>query len=163
MEFAITAPVNNRDDTLDGWEINLQHVFGQSGFGMQANYTYVDSGLTYDNGRLGTQFALTGLSDSANLVGFYEKGPWSIRAAYNWRDKFLSDLGDGKGPNPRYTEAYGQLDLNLSYNVTEALTLSVEAINVTNETMRIHGRNTRQLYSVDQLGPRYMFGARYKF
>jgi TonB-dependent receptor len=163
LDFAITKPVNNRSDKLTGWEFNIQHVFGESGFGLSANYTKVDSGLTYDNGRLGTQFALTGLSDSANFVAFYDKGPWQIRAAYNWRDEFLSQLSDGKGPNPQYVEAYGQLDANISFEVFENLTLSIEGINLTNETPRVHGRNEHQLYSLDQFGPRYMFGVRYKF
>ena len=72
-------------------------------------------------------------------------------------------LGDGKGPNPLYTEAYGQLDVNVSYQVNDNLSVSVEGINLTNETMRVHGRNERQLYTLDQFGPRYMFGVRYKF
>lgn len=163
LEFNISRPVNNRSDKLDGWEFNIQHVFGESGFGLSANYTKVDSGLTYNNGVLGTQFALTGLSDSANFVVFYDKGPWQARAAYNWRDEFLNALTDGKGSNPLYTEAYGQLDLNVSYQVTENLTLSVEGINVTDETARVHGRNSHQVYTLDQFGPRYMFGARYRF
>ncbi len=59
----------------------MQHTFGESGFGVVANATFVDGDLGYDN--LGgplfepvglppqateSQFALTGLSDSANLV-----------------------------------------------------------------------------------------------
>ncbi len=159
----LSRPVNNRSDKLDGWEFNIQHVFGQSGFGVSANYTKVNSGLTYNDGLLGTQFAMTGLSDSANVVAFYDKGPWQVRAAYNWRDEFLSALSDGKGSNPLYVEAYGQLDLNVSYQVSDHLTLSVEGINVTDETTRVHGRNSRQLYTVEDFGPRYMFGLRYKF
>ncbi|HBK47526.1 MAG TPA: TonB-dependent receptor [Xanthomonadaceae bacterium] len=163
LEFNISQPVNNRSDKLDGWEFSIQHMFGQSGFGFAANYTKVDSGLTYDNGRLGTQFALTGLSDTANLVGFYEKGKWQVRAAYNWRDEFLTALGDGKGSNPIYVEAYGQLDVNVSYQFTDNLSVSLEGINVTDETMRTHGRNDHQLYELFQYGPRYMLGVRYKF
>ena len=163
LEFNVSQPVNNRSDKLDGWEVNIQHMFGESGFGVAANYTKVDSGLTYDNGRLGTQFALTGLSDTANLVGFYDKGAWQVRAAYNWRDEFLSALGDGKGSNPLYVEPYGQLDMNITYHVTDNLDVSVEGINLTNETMRVHGRNSHQLYTLDQFGPRYMFGVRYRF
>ncbi|KAF1686990.1 TonB-dependent receptor [Pseudoxanthomonas broegbernensis] len=158
-DFKIDYPVNNRSDKLDGWEFNIQHVFGDSGFGLAANYTLVDSGLTYDAGRLGTQFAMTGLSDTANLVGFYDKGPWQVRAAYNWRDKFLAGLGS----TPTYVEAYGQIDLNVSYQVNDHLSLSVEGINITDESTRAHGRNSRQLHNITQLGPRYMFGLRYRF
>ena len=80
---------------------------------------------------------MIGLSDSANLVLFYEKYNWQVRAAYNWRDSSCNGIG-GQGPNPNYTDAYGQLDLNISYAVNDQLTLSVEAINLTDETMRTY-------------------------
>jgi TonB-dependent receptor len=162
--FAITAPANQRSAKLDGWEIALQHMFGDSGFGLAANVTLVDSDLTYNDADRGEQFALEGLSDSANFVAFFEKNGWSIRTAYNWRDKFLAGRFDGTGqPNPVYVEKYGQLDINASYDVTDALTLAVEAINVTNETQRLHGRHEHQVLFVTQTGPRFMIGARYKF
>src|SRR3546814_9828683 len=56
---------------------------------------------------------------SANLIGFYDKGPWQIRAAYNWRDEFLSSTFDSWRPNPVYVEAYGQFDLSIGYQVSE--------------------------------------------
>ncbi len=70
-------PANQRSAQLDGLEFNVQHMFGETGFGVSANYTLVDSGLTYDNHNRGDQFALDGLSDSANLVAFYENDKWS--------------------------------------------------------------------------------------
>ncbi|MEA5667332.1 TonB-dependent receptor [Stenotrophomonas sp. MH1] len=158
-EFKMEYPVNNRSDSLDGWEVNVQHVFGETGFGLAANYTWVDSGLKYDVTNVDTQFAMTGLSDTANFVAFYEKGPWQVRAAYNWRDKFLAGLGQ----TPTYVSAYGQVDLNVSYQVTDALTLSLEAINLTDSYYRSYGRNEHMLHNITQLGPRYMFGLRYKF
>ena len=161
--FRISAPANQKSASLDGWEFNVQHLFGESGFGLSANYTLVDSGLTYDNFLIGEQFALEGLSDSANLVGFYDKDKWQVRAAYNWRDEFLAGRFDGAGPNPNYVEAYGQLDMNVGYKWNDQLTLQVEAINITDETQRVHGRNARQLLYGTQTGPRYMFGLRYKF
>jgi outer membrane receptor protein involved in Fe transport len=109
------------------------------------------------------QFAIEGLSDSANFIAFFEKGKWSVRAAYNWRDEFLSARFDGIGPNPQYVEAYGQIDANASYDITDAFTVSAEVINLTDETIRVHGRNENQALFVLQTGPRYMIGARYKF
>ncbi len=160
--FDTTVPANQHSDHLDGWELAVQHLFGQSGFGLAANYTKVKSGLTFDNYSLGDQYPMIGLSDSANLVAFYEKNAWQVRAAYNWRDKFLNGIG-GQGPNPNYTEAYGQLDLNISYAVSDQLTLSLEAINLTDETMRTYARHSNMLRYATQTGPRYMFGVRYKF
>ncbi len=162
-KYQITTFVNEKSANLKGAEVNWQHMFGNSGFGFQANYTYVKSNLKYDNAGAGNQFALVGLSDSANLIGIYEDAKWSIRAAYNWRDEFLSSVTDQAGANPQYVEPYGQLDLSIGYNVTKNLSLSLEAINLNDETQRIHGRTKTMVLSATQGGPRYMVGARYKF
>ena len=161
--FRITSFSNQKKASLKGAELNLQHMFGNSGFGVSANYTWVHSGLKYDNASVGEQFALVGLSNSANLVGIYEDAKWSVRAAYNWRDEFLSSTFDSAGPNPQYVEPYGQLDLSVGYNITDKLSVQFEAINLTDETARVHGRRKEQALYVTQSGPRYSLGARYKF
>ena len=51
----------------------------------------------------------------------------------------------------------------MGYNITEKLSLQVEAINLTNETTRTHGRTKQMVEYATQTGPRYMVGARYKF
>ena len=162
--FDITVPANQKSAKLDGWELALQHMFGESGFGVYANVTLVNSDLEYDDQDRGEQFALEGLSDSYNVVAFFEKGKWGIRAAYNWRDEFLTGRFDGTGlPNPVYTEPYGQLDISASFNATDSLTFQAEVINLTDEIQRLHGRNDNQALYVTQTGPRFMIGARYNF
>ncbi|MGH8222192.1 MAG: TonB-dependent receptor [Woeseiaceae bacterium] len=162
--FDITVPANQRSATVDGWEIAAQYMFGDSGFGFYANLTFPESNLAYDNSDTGEQFAIEGLSDSANFIGFYEKYGWGVRVAYNWRDEFLTGRFDGTGlPNPVYTEAYGQWDVNLNYDVNDGFTLFAEAINVTDEIQRLHGRHANEVLFITQTGPRYMIGARYDF
>ncbi len=162
--FRIGTFTNKQSASLDGLELNVQHMFGKTGFGMSANYTYVRSNLKYDNQSLGDQFALPGISDSANLVVFYENAGWQVRAAYNWRAKFLAGTRDGGGRlNPVYTEEYGQLDMNVQYALTEGITLHAEVINATNGIQRQHGRDPQQAMYVTQTGPRYMIGANVKF
>ncbi len=161
--FRITAPANQKNASLNGLEVNVQHILGNSGFGISANYTKVNSGLKYDDNSIGEQFALEGLSDSANLVVFYENSKFQVRAAYNWRDKFLSGRFDGKGPNPVYTEAYGQLDINATFKLSDKFSVHAEVINATDGVQRLHGRAKEQVLYVTQTGPRYMFGANYKF
>jgi TonB-dependent receptor len=160
--FLINTPSNQKSDTLNGWELNLQHMFGNSGFGVSSNYTKVSSGLKFDDSQTTEQFALVGVGDSANLVGFYENDKWSVRAAYNWRGEFLASLFDGSGANPMYTESYGQMDLNVSYKWDKHLTLQAEVINLNDGIQRLHGRSSTQVNFVTQTGPRYMFGLRYK-
>jgi TonB-dependent receptor len=162
--FKMTRPANMRSDELDGFEFNIQHMFGQSGFGVSANYTMVDSGFKYnDLDTTSPQYPMVGLADSYNVVAFFDKFNWQVRAAYNWRDEFLTATGDGQGANPQYVDAYGQLDMNVTYGVNDNLSVFAEGINLTNETQRQHGRNDNQLLFATQIGARYMFGARYKF
>jgi TonB-dependent receptor len=161
--FDITIPANQRSAELDGWELTIQHMFGDSGFGTFLNYTPAYSNLAYDNFSLGEQFAIEGLSDTANVIAFYENERWQARVAYNWRDEFLSGRFTGQGPNPSYTEAYGQWDVNVSYQAMDSLTIFAEGINVTDEIQRLHGRTENEVLFVTQAGPRYTIGARYSF
>ena len=164
LQFAVATPSNSSTgDTLRGFEINVQHVFGASGFGVAANYTRVTSGLSFDNNNTESQTALVGVSNSYNLVGFYEDNSWSARAAYNWRDRFLSATTDGAGNNPIYTAPYGQLDITLGYKWNKSLSLQADFINVNDGVIRQYGRTEEMLVGVTQTGRRYQVGARYRF
>jgi TonB-dependent receptor len=162
--FLIATPANQRDVEIDGWELAVQHLFGESGFGMSANYTMVDADIGYDDGSLDDQFAILGLSDSANVVGFYDKNGWIVRLAWNWRDEFLSGTVDGNGiPNPVYTEEYAQLDAIVSYTFGNGMTVFAEGFNLTDEYLRLHSRTEEQIEFVTQLGPRYGVGFRWVY
>jgi TonB-dependent receptor len=158
-----TIPSNAEGDKLNGLELNVQHLFGGSGFGVSGNYTRVTSGLTYDNTNVASQSALVGVSNSYNLVGFYENDTMSARIAYNWRDKFLSSTTDGAGNNPVYTAPYGQLDMTLGYKLTKQLSLQADFINLNDGYIRQYGRTEEMLVAVTQTGRRYQVGARYRF
>jgi TonB-dependent receptor len=163
--FRTNTPNNGREAKIHGMEFAVQHFFGETGFGVQANYTLVRGDVGFDN--LGSpdesQFALIGLSDTANLVGIYENDRLQARIAYNWRDEYLNETSRGAFNNPRYIEAYSQVDVNVSYSLTDALTLSLEGLNVTGENSRSHGRNEAMMWDLWDLGARYQVGARYTF
>lgn len=162
--FDITIPVNQDGAKLDGWEFAVQHLIGDTGFGVIANATLVNGDFKYDNQSLEPQFALLGMSDTYNLVGFYEKDGIQARIAYNWRGKFLASTVNAQGlQNPIYVESYGQWDASASYDVNEQLTVFFEAINLTNESMRSHERNSLQLVNYTETGRRFGIGARYTF
>jgi len=161
--FAITTPVNAHNASLHGLEFNMQNEFGNSGFGVAANYTLVISGLKYNNDSLDAQFALVGLSNTANVVAFYENQHVNARLAYNWRGQYLSSTTDGQGQNPVYVEPYGQVDMTLGYNVDEHLSFSLDALNLNDGVIRSHSRTTEALEGITQTGRRFLLGARYKF
>jgi TonB-dependent receptor len=157
--FDVTIPVNQRETQVRGWELMAQHAFGESGFGLQANYTVVDGNLNYDINLNEEQWVVPGMSNTANLVGFYDKDGLQIRFALNWRDQFLASAAR----DPLFVEAYYQLDMNLSYEVNDQLSVFVEGINLTEEHQRVHGRSSYQLREFAMGHARYNIGARYQF
>ena len=103
--------------------------------------------------------ALTGLSDSANAVVYYEKNGIQARVAYNWRDEFLA----GTGLNPFYTAAYGQIDASASYSFLQGFTVFGEVINLTGESRRGHRRSDRNVTFASPGYARYSAGVRFTF
>lgn len=146
---------------LSGWEFAVQHSFWDTGFGAILNYTIVNSDTKYDNTLPWTvdQFAVTGVSDSANAVLYYDKNGLQARVAYNWRDKFLA----GYDRDPYYVEAYGQLDVSASYEFKNGVTIFVEGINVLNTDRKGTRRNDRAVFFAAPGYARYAAGARITF
>jgi outer membrane receptor protein involved in Fe transport len=128
-----------------------------------ANYTIVRGDVKFNNLDINAnQFALLGLSDTANLVLMYENYGVEARLAYNWRDEFLNRTGWGSG-NPGYIEEHKQIDMNVTYHFTDNLDVSLEGINITGEDRREHARNKNMMIGLDDLGARYQMGVRYTF
>ncbi|WP_340677234.1 TonB-dependent receptor [Paraglaciecola sp.] len=157
--FDVTMPVNQNETSVKGWEFVIQHTFGESGFGLQANYTIVDGDLVYDINLNEEQWVVPGMSDTANLVAFYEKDGFQARIAYNWRDKYLQSAAK----DPRFVEEYFQIDANVSYEVNENFSVFLEALNLTEENQRIHGRSSYQVRQYSVGHARYNLGMRYTF
>lgn len=163
--YDVTEVINGDQEVwIDGFELAVQHNFWESGFGVIANYTLVDSSTEFDNMTLNDpQFAVTGVSDTANLVGFYDKDGLQVRLAYNWRDDFLASASSGTGNNPINVREYSQIDINVSYEITDNLSVFLEGLNVTEESGRTYGRDERQVLGWFEGAARYNIGARYTF
>ena len=163
--FDVSRPVNQNKARIHGWELGGQYFFGQTGFGVYANYTIVKGDVGFNNTVIDRdQFALLGLSDTANAMLMYENHGWSARLAWNWRDEYLIAANmDGSNRNPYYVEDYQQIDLSVSYAFTDRLSVGFEAINLTGEDVRWHGRSTKQVIKVVDQSPRYTLGVRYNF
>jgi TonB-dependent receptor len=161
--FKNTLPNNGEDATVDGLELAVQHTFGESGFGMMFNATLVDSDAELDPANVRQVFALTGLSDSMNLVGFYEQGPVQFRLAYNQRNDFVQSLTQSNGNGPTIVEDYEQWDLSASYDITDEVSVFVEGINLTEEYTHKRGRYDNHLLLVEDSGRRWALGIRANF
>jgi len=164
-QFEVQSPNNSEDAKISGFEVASQHFFGDSGFGFQANFTTVsgDIGFTPDSSPLEDQFALEGLSDTANFVFIYEKYGLSVRAAFNWRDEFLDEVvrPGSTNRNPVFVDDFHQWDLNVAYDLTDRLTLTFEGINLNQKGVTTRGRTSRNIFSHQELDSRFLFGAKY--
>ena len=146
--FGVQQPLNTQTATIYGFEFVSQHWFGDSGLGYSLNYTTVEGDIEYDIGGDPSvdQFALQGLSDSANLALMYENYGFSARLVYNWRDDFLNQAqraASGANRMPEFIDEYEQVDLALSYLATDNLSLTLDIINLTEEEIIHYGPYTQ--------------------
>ncbi len=164
MVWNISQPANTDSKSVDGFELAMQHLLWDTGFGVGANATFVQGDVEFDVNSLQQQAPLTGLSDSANLQLFYENYGWSVKVTYTWRDKYLIGVGQAQGSSdapPQFAKSYGQWDLSVNYDVTPELTVFFEGINLNDETERGYGRYEEQFLFARQYGPRLTLGMRY--
>jgi TonB-dependent receptor len=167
-KFNVNSKINGPDATVRGVEIAIQQVFGDTGFGVQANATIPSTNRKFDTSNVtGSGFSIPGLAKSANLVAFYDKNGLQARVAANWRDKYLSALGQGQGgaygTEPVYIDKQLQIDASASYDINKRLTVFIEGTNLNNSTLSSHGRYSNQVLDIYSYGRRYTAGVRFHY
>ena len=169
IPYTLTVPTNGPSANVYGLEISLQHVFDDTGFGFQLNGTVVGTDKPYDPHNLSVSgFAVTGLSDSANFVGFYDKGGFQARIAINWQDGYLNGFGQLQngstfGTEPTFVNGNWDMDFSTSYDVTEQFNVYFEAMNLTDATYSTHGRYSNQVLDVVDYGRKMIAGVHFKY
>ena len=158
---------NGQTGTIKGAELAGQYAFDDSiswlrGFGVTANYTYVDAKANRE-GMDVVKCGYPGLSrQSYNASIFFENSRFQARASYNWRSHFSIDCGGGS-TLPRNRAAYGQTDASLRYNLTPTLSLYLDAINLANTKVREYADNESQFLTLENDGRRFNLGLRMAF
>lgn len=166
--FQDTRTRNGQSGTIKGIEVGGQYSFDAlggfaSGFGVTGNYTYVASSVQRDQTLADFACGYNGLSPhSANGSVFYEKYGISARVSYNWRSDYLRNCRDSQS-RPRNRSAYGQLDFNLSYDLTDNFQLYLQGVNVTNQKVDEWSAIEDRFLLLQDTGARYNFGVRAKF
>lgn len=155
----VSGPVNGQGASIKGFEVAYQRFFDFlpapfNGLGIQTNYTHIHNkgvsstgvvvnsgdgssgqsgGGTTKSANTFNDLPLEGLSDdTVNIVGMYEKGQWSARAAYNWRSQYLVTAQDCCVAYPVWQRAAGYLDARIAYRVNDNWELSLEGTNLLN-------------------------------
>ena len=135
-----------------------------SGFGVFANFTYVDASIDVGRSYGGrTYFPLPGQSETvSNFALFYEKGPVSLRLSFTDRSDYLDEINAEDGALDLYVAGRDQIDFTASYQFSKMLEGFVEAKNLTNSKgIRYYGRPSR-VYEYEQFGYSVFVGARLK-
>lgn len=167
-QFTITAPTNGESAQVYGLEAGIQQAFGDSGFGIQLNGTLAHSDKDLDPQDLANKFALTGLSNSANGVLFYDdKSTFEARMALNWRENFLQYLSppplNGAGQAVTQVRGRYQLDASATYHINKSLGVFVEGVNLTNRPVLKYAYYENQFLYAEDSGRRYKIGVRAQF
>ncbi|WP_448135450.1 TonB-dependent receptor [Stenotrophomonas rhizophila] len=136
-DFDVYQPVNAKGAyQVDGVELVAQLPLGMfhpllDGFGINANYTMLDSSLAGESS-LGIRTPMPGLSEKTwNLTAYYENSRFDARVSYNHKDEYVESIG--YDIYPIWRDAYGQLDVSIGYRITDTLKVSLKGINLTNE------------------------------
>jgi TonB-dependent receptor len=160
VPYTFTIPVNSDDgNSVKGYELTYNQPFTflsgwMKNFGVATNYTRV---VAKDS---------TGLSpNSYNFTVYYDSPKFGARASLNKRDDYLLSQPGGNGHVQERKYGPKHVDFAAFYNLNDHLTISLEAINVTDEIERIYGTGygsqdlTRE-YS--HTGAQWFLGARYR-
>ncbi|PAX06946.1 TonB-dependent receptor [Sphingomonas lenta] len=165
-DFVITQPVNAGGGKIKGFEVGVQLPLtflpeAVRGFGVIANYTYSDSSTTSGQ-------PIGGLSkQSANLIGYFERGGFSTRVAYSWRSRFAETGEGGNQALPlnifEYIAPAGYLDASISYDFSPNFSLVLDGVNLLRtKQVRFTGIEER-LRDLSITDRRISFGGRIRF
>ncbi|MBM0103979.1 TonB-dependent receptor [Steroidobacter sp. S1-65] len=145
--FVVTQPVNASDGLLEGIELGFvyfpEYLPGfLRGLGATGSFTKLNSEqnipMTDSEGNIiGEETSeFFGVSDmSYNLTLAYDRAGVGVRLSYVWRDDFLNNNEQRQFANPIgiWRSPEESLDLQVSYNITDKLAVSFDAVNLTEE------------------------------
>jgi len=170
--WQFSQPRNTAGGPIEGYEISLQLPFffldgWLSNFGVLANYTHVESEIDYFANNTGTSIvrdSLTGLSDESwNATLFYEDDRLSARISGAFRSDYLTTV---PGRNSNATESTAStlnVDFSGSYQVSERVRLSLEALNLTDEVSDQYLSPDDRLSFYHHYGRQIMAGVRFSY
>jgi TonB-dependent receptor len=174
-----TIPATTKGGPVKGYEISYQQPFSflpgaWSNFGAILNYTGVESEITYltVSGPAGaapviTEVTndLTGLSKSAyNATLYFDNKVFSARVAAAYRSDYLTTVPGRNGNDVEGTASTLNIDFSSSYNINDHFTVSLEALNLTDEVQdQWVGEAADRLSYYHHQGVQYYLGARFKY
>jgi TonB-dependent receptor len=187
-EYSIRQFQDAPGGEIKGFELSYQQDFTflpgwLKNFGLQANFTKLDSSLSYilDPGAPATSTTaarpqvladgpfLGASPKSANATLYYETPKWSARVSWAYRDRYVTTYplaagtcDPGACDSPLIndfigSEATSNFDAAVKYQATDWLQFTIEALNLTNQT------ENRWAYEAEPLVTQYSSTGRQVF
>ena len=149
--------------SVDGFELSIQQGLDflphpWSGLGGVVNYSRAEQ----DNSNI---VRIPGVSKHTyNAIAYFELERFGIRIAYNYRSDYqVEAFGTFAGVENRDVKAAGRLDLTSYFNVTDQLSLSLKAYNLTEEIYKEFQEVEWQPRSTHFDGRIFVLSAKYSF
>jgi iron complex outermembrane receptor protein len=152
VDYVLTAPINS-SGTVKGVELAWQQPIWEN-FGAYANYTYADGEEDGGGPLVGTS------KNTYNLGAYYENDVFNARLSYTHRSDFYSGLDRSTA---FYQASVGNLSAALSYKINDNFSVSFDALNLNNPTLRYYALNKDQPRSMYQSGRQYYLNLRVNF
>lgn len=168
----VSLPVQGQSGSVEGVEVGAKIAFTDvipdmpilSNFGIDTNYTYSPS----EESRVGLDGHKLPFVDNSkhqwNLVGWYQDDKLQARVAYNYRNDRLAEVMSNN--IPIYQDATGYVDVNVSYNIRDNVTVYLNGSNVSGEIETYYARFAKgktQYIKQNEFEPRYTIGLRAKW
>ncbi len=172
VDWGFNLPTNTPGGELKGLEVSYQQPFtflpgAFSNFGVQLNYTYVDSEVAYldTTGNVVAKKTLAGLSkSSANATLYFDNGTFMARVSAAYRDEYLTTVPGRDANDVEGTAETLNVDFSTRWSITDNFDVSLEALNLTDEfeDQWVDSVGNRLSY-YHHTGRQYFLGGRYKF
>ncbi len=165
-DFEVTRRVNGGGALIEGaelaWQQQLSFLPGPDwvrGFGVQANYTYVDA--ERDNGSPMENVS----QDSYNFTLYWEGEKFQARISNAYRGEYYSNLVSGTSAwQTRVIDDTNFVGVSASYDFTDQLKFTLKGVNIFDEP--VHEYETEgvaRMVRNHSAGASYFVGATYKF
>jgi iron complex outermembrane recepter protein len=166
VPYNLTVPINAKG-RVDGLELAYQQAFTQN-LGVAGNYTYADGKQTSN---LTTVDPVTQLKTTAdgrlvgtskntyNLSGYFENKMFNARVSYTYRSSFYSGLDRSTAFSQ---DAIGTLSASLGYTMNDHFSITFDAMNLNNPTLKYYALNQDQPRAFYKNGSQYYLNFRFK-
>ena len=186
----LTVPVSGLQTTdetsnLYGIEITASHAFSYlpgfwGGFGAKLSYNYASSDFEFEDDFAGAGVGVTETGDTIDLAGsipsaeifglsrnvasaqlYWSGEKFDFQVIGKHRSQYFQQFIDTPG-RIRFVDDNTVLEFRASYKINDAVRLSFEALNITDEPRTDFRAVDGNINQVLSFGPRYYFGLRAK-